>query len=548
MSISTLIITRGNAPHLRSVLGSIRSQQLLPEQVVIVAESNIDEIKNLLFRVLDDYVPRLEVVKGADQGAASAWNLGIEYCDCEFIAIIDDDDLWLPSHLSVCEAATRYVGADLVLTGFYKLSDTEFKEDMLPPSILETKDFMMFNPGMRGSNIFVRKSCIQECEGFDESLATSSDRGLGIRLSQIKGIQYAPLLKRTVVYRSHSGSRMVDPSPERLESFNRLLNRYSDELNGEQRAYTMGRINEFWGYPLDSLMSEKYDKDLMNDWRDFLLGESNPEDYPEGFNQVLKKQPKKMMGFLENEYHRRMRNYDVNYPNSITHPSPPEFRKLIAQTLEDAAHPVCRNWVRKIKQGHVVDYGCGNGQVLIPLLSQGYKIALFDPDQKHQRNHAHMLEDVNHDLLENGLINIEHDESVFEFVKASKIVVTGVVCSMVLCQVQNEIDLKRLLDELYSILPVGRKALISWCSPTLLDVDKTHVHEIQMRDNNQRYYEKICSQSGQHRPEYVWDIEQIDLLSPDGFEVSDEWFVWGWDTENDCAVPWIQFCEMRRDR
>jgi len=547
MTISVLIITRGDSPHLRATLGSIQAQLLTPDEVVMVTEKEVQEHEQLLERVLGDIVPRLFVIEGEGRGAAHAWNLGIANCCSDYVAIIDDDDLWLPNHLSLCDSASEITNSDIVLTGFYSLSDSVFQEDMLPPATLVPTDFMGFNPGMRGSNIFARRSIIEGCGGFDETLATSSDRGLGIRISQIEGLRFTPLLKRTVLYRSHSGARMVDPSPERLNSFNQLLHRHRDDLAEEQVAYAKGRINQFWGFPVDVLNGAECDESLVYGWNDFLIGESRPEDYPIAFQKVLNNGSTQMFPFLSNEYHRRMELYDVTYPCSRSFIGIPKHIELIAPNLESAAHPIARSWVREREHGCIIDYGCGDGSVLTPLIPEGYNILLYDPNSDLSSQHVELVEK----WARNGssqVVIAPPVSSVSSTIQEIPVPggISGVICSMVLCQLSDD-ELRNILSEIHSILPNGGRVLMSWCSPTLWDVNHTHVHKVINRiDNMPSYYEKECLPSGIVRQENVWTTKQIMAMAPTGLELVDDWFVWGWDIENNCATPWIQFCEMRR--
>ena len=549
MTISALIITRGDSPHLRATLGSIRTQLLPPDEVVVVTEKEVEEHRQLLERVLGGVVPRLSVLEGEDRGAARAWNLGISNCDSDFVAIIDDDDLWLPNHLSLCASTADITSSDIVLTGFYSLGGSVFREDMLPPKTLVPTDFMTFNPGMRGSNIFVRRQVIEQCGGFDEELATSSDRGLGIRISQMDGIRYTPVRVRTVLYRSHSGNRMVDPSPARLISFNRLLARHTSDLSEEQIAYTKGRIATFWRYPLSSLDGAECADSLVEGWSDFLVGESRPEDYPKGFQDTLDDNGFELKPFLCAEYHRRMENYDVVFPDSIDFHSPPRHRELIPQSLEAAAHPQVRAWVRRQPRGAIVDYGCGDGSVLTELIPEGYDIVLYDPDPVLEAEHREQAETWG-GADASQLVLLQSSSSASASLRTIPINggVSGVVCSMVVCQLDSEEEVTLLLNEMHSMLPHGGRALLCWCSDSLWEVDQTHLHRVISRvEGLPRRYEKKCHHSEGVRTEHVWDVDQLMLLAPSGLKLEGTWFTWGWDEDEQKAIPWIRFCELRRD-
>jgi SAM-dependent methyltransferase len=230
-------------------------------------------------------------------------------------------------------------------------------------------------------------------------------------------------------------------------------------------------------------------------------------------NHVLSRGQMKMTDFLTHEYHRRMNSYDLAYPNSLSFEQPPKFKELIAPTLELAAHPIAREWTRRQEPGWIVDYGCGKGDVLTNLISEGYRIVLFDPDELFVTAHFESMSSWS-DIGQESVISISPSSGVLSFVQNSHEIpeVVAVVCSMVVCQLDSEIELKNLLSELYELLPIGGRALINWCCPSLKDVRQFHAHEIIRTINSDPpMYEKKCLKSGEIREEVVWGTE--DLLA-----------------------------------
>ena len=114
-----------------------------------------------------------------------------------WVAILDDDDEWLPDHLEVCRAHSA--GVDAVISGIRTLVDGEFVEDRIP-SELSLEDFFANNPGWQGSNTFVRVSKLIEAGGFDEDLLCTHDRDLAIRCFDLPEFNYILTGEVTMLY------------------------------------------------------------------------------------------------------------------------------------------------------------------------------------------------------------------------------------------------------------------------------------------------------------------------------------------------------------
>lgn len=114
-----------------------------------------------------------------------AWNTGIKstyaWCKNGFIAILDDDDEYLPNHLSECISKNE----ESTLAVFQRLKWINQDGSVLkfPLSIenLTSKQFFEGNPGIQGSNMFFKTEALIAIDGFDETLPNTTDRDLMIR-------------------------------------------------------------------------------------------------------------------------------------------------------------------------------------------------------------------------------------------------------------------------------------------------------------------------------------------------------------------------------
>jgi glycosyltransferase involved in cell wall biosynthesis len=93
-TISVVIPTVGR-PTLRAAVDSIRRQSVPPDEIVIVndSEDQLSVISELGVDVTEEFT-------GGGRGPSAARNRGVSRARGEFIAYLDDDDLWFPHHLA----------------------------------------------------------------------------------------------------------------------------------------------------------------------------------------------------------------------------------------------------------------------------------------------------------------------------------------------------------------------------------------------------------------------------------------------------------------
>ena len=98
-SVSVVIPTYKRANVLPEALSSVQAQQgageLFDMEIVVVDDGSPDNTSEIMKNFPDVHYIRLE----KNQGQYGAVNIGIKASKGEFIALLDDDDLWLPNRL-----------------------------------------------------------------------------------------------------------------------------------------------------------------------------------------------------------------------------------------------------------------------------------------------------------------------------------------------------------------------------------------------------------------------------------------------------------------
>lgn len=170
---------------------SVLAQSHAPDEIVIVDDGCTDDSLQLIQKIAK-HEPRIRVVTQANAGQSAARNLGISMCESEWIALIDQDDVWYPNHLErLTTAVTQHTGLRLG----WAYSDFD---DIDADGRLVTRDFILHskvdNPKrelmkvlfqgfiIQPSATLIRREAILEVGGFDERLSGYEDDDLFLRI------------------------------------------------------------------------------------------------------------------------------------------------------------------------------------------------------------------------------------------------------------------------------------------------------------------------------------------------------------------------------
>lgn len=207
---SVIIPTRGRRGLLEEAVRSALGQSRAPLEVLVVD----DGTGALSF---DD--ARVRVLPGPRRGRSAARNLGIREARGEFVAFLDDDDLWTPHKLRhQMDLLERHPEAGLVHT-FTDVVDVKGQLDRTASRDHARRHKEAFRRGYTYSEmarrcvlftscVLIRSRLAQDLEGFDVSLDAVEDWDLYLRAALRTTIATIPM--PLVHYRSHEGQTRAD--------------------------------------------------------------------------------------------------------------------------------------------------------------------------------------------------------------------------------------------------------------------------------------------------------------------------------------------------
>jgi len=244
--VNILIPTYHQPNFLKRALSSIAQQTYQPKSVNIVADPSspyhlqIQEIceefsSNLLIRIL---------INSNTESESGAINTGLSHissiCDPKqkgFIALLDDDDWWDCRYLENCVKFCYETDADWVISGLIRHDEINPKGSLQNiPSSLKMSDFLVGNPNIQNSNLFINIEALNAVDGYDEDLVSTTDRDICLRLLN-NGTHYEVLFNHLVHHDAFCRSdRLSHPgSPRKRDSLKKFYQKYRDIMTKEER-------------------------------------------------------------------------------------------------------------------------------------------------------------------------------------------------------------------------------------------------------------------------------------------------------------------------
>ena len=185
MRIAAVIVTCNRIELLPRALKSIKGQSRQPDFVYIISNSTANNFHkeqklcaDFSFQIFKNH--RTENYAGALNTAIEQIIKANGISEDVYFASLDDDDEWLPNYLHEI-ASNNTNNYDILVGNILRSSNTENNLLVLPNDLSE-KNFLIGNPGISGSNTFVKLITLLKSGAFDEGLSATIDRDFFVRV------------------------------------------------------------------------------------------------------------------------------------------------------------------------------------------------------------------------------------------------------------------------------------------------------------------------------------------------------------------------------
>lgn len=246
--VSVIIPTYNRANLIGRAINSVLNQTYRDFEVIVVDDASTDNTLGVIEQIKDD---RIKVIKHKlNAGAAISRNTGVNASKGDYIAFLDDDDIWQPTkiekHIRVFQISGPNVG--VVYSSLKQLVGGT--EKLIPDARVKKKEGYILKELLKGNFIgtpasVIRKGCLEKSGGFDESLPKFQDWELWLRIARCYEFKYIPepLL---ISYYSPGGVSYQSPAVK-TETMKYIIDKHKDLFEKEKRVlsghyYYMGNL------------------------------------------------------------------------------------------------------------------------------------------------------------------------------------------------------------------------------------------------------------------------------------------------------------------
>lgn len=225
-AVSVIIPTYQRAHLVSEAIDSVLAQTYTNYEIIVVDDGSSDNTR----QVLSAYGELIRTIHQPNQGLPAARNSGICRARGQFIAFLDDDDLWLPHKLEKqvplldSQPDAGLIFSDVQFMDEHGISKKTYHQRFRPFLVIEPRTLFISN-FIPVPSVIIRRQCLETVGLFDESLQAAEDYDMWLRI--LENWRAILIKERLAVYRATPGSMQSDK--ERL-----LLN----VIRVKEKAYT----------------------------------------------------------------------------------------------------------------------------------------------------------------------------------------------------------------------------------------------------------------------------------------------------------------------
>lgn len=247
-------------------LDSVLKQTQSPDYIVIV-DDNTDEkisaeIKERIASLNNPLVEYTKNTRTRGMSGTGAWNTGIDFIskhlgEDSWIAILDDDDSWNTDYIeNIRQKINEKPNADAVFA-FLKRSDCE-EVSSFAINDLTIEKFLIGNPGIQGSNMCFKTEKIKEIAGFDENLASCTDRDLMIKFLQKNGNDKISLIEKRLVNHFAGKNTVTSNFGKKEKGLDYFYRKHIGLYDFPTLVKSLERAQELFGYQNSEKVKKLY--------------------------------------------------------------------------------------------------------------------------------------------------------------------------------------------------------------------------------------------------------------------------------------------------
>jgi hypothetical protein len=219
-----------------------------------------------------------------------AWNSGafkaLRYSKRNyFLAFLDDDDELKANYLetlfkSVIKPDKIRINGELKIiktiasiTGFLRIEKEKKVLIQVKKESFNKESFFVSNPGLQGSNLFIELKTFWTIGGFDESLKSTTDRDLGIRLAEYTRLRPSKKVvfidNILVTHYAISENRVTANLNNKKLGLDLFYRKYYHQFSKDLQEKSLQRAKKLFNYEISNITPViKNNKNLKNETKE----------------------------------------------------------------------------------------------------------------------------------------------------------------------------------------------------------------------------------------------------------------------------------------
>jgi len=281
--ISVVIPHYNQERYLAGALESVAEQELLPLEIIVVDDASPS---NEVEKVQSTAAPLIKLIRQPQRrGVAATRNRGIREASGDYIALLDADDYWLPSHLSLfgeclkaCGSGVQWYADGTVLFAGRKRPAESRRKKNIPCVAGSYFDRAVQNAWtVNSSNVIFQREVFARTGFFDERLVVFEDIDYWIRAGRNFKLHFQPLAQ-TAVRLDTEGSLSKNRALYREELLRYFFDKHlGTNPEGDEKRFIhqniLGTILhlKYYNQSIPPFLYTYLDKNMLNRYERFKL-------------------------------------------------------------------------------------------------------------------------------------------------------------------------------------------------------------------------------------------------------------------------------------
>lgn len=235
-TVSVIIPTYKHPDFVLETLDSVFAQTFTDYEIIVINDGSPDNTAELLRPLAE--AGRILYIEQGNTGQSAARNRGIARANGEFIALLDDDDLWPPDKLQwQVEAMASHPNAGIV-AGLVEAVDMSgrllYRSEFLPQVSFEQcfTECPFTSPGQA----LIRASVLRQVHGLNPEIWGTDDWDLWLRIAKVSRVVMEDRIG--LIYRRHAGSASQNLC-RMLENCFHVVDLHALSITGASRTETI---------------------------------------------------------------------------------------------------------------------------------------------------------------------------------------------------------------------------------------------------------------------------------------------------------------------